>query len=220
MRRTIALALLLLVFHLSAAAADWKPYSSFTGRFSVTVPGTPVPKTTSLDTALGRVDLVQFMVTEEGGVYMVAYCDYPAIMNLDEEALVTTADGMIKSVGGTIQDGQKISQDGYPGRLVRGQSPLFSVVAKVLWMKPRLYQLITVMPRNKPHSAEVDRFLSSFSAQAAPGSTAEPSVSAAVAPTPPAAPKGGSLNLVSQPGGAEVYLDDRRRGITDRKSVV
>jgi len=108
---------------------------------------------------------------------------------------------------GTIQEEQKISVDGRPGRFVRGQSVQFSVIAKVFWIRPRLYQLITVMPRNKPRREEVDRFLNSFSAQAAPESAAAPSA-------PPQAPKNASLSLASRPGGVEVYLDDKRRGTT------
>jgi len=209
MRRTITLAaiLLLVAAALPARAADWKPYSSGAGRFTVTVPGTPKQSKASIDTALGKVDLIQFIVTEEGGVYMVAYCDYPAIMSLNDETLASTAGGIMKSFGGTTQEEQKIALAGHPGRFVRGQSAQFSVVAKVFWMQPRLYQLITVMPRNKPHSEGVDRFLGSFSAQAEPESAAAPSA-------PPEAPKSTSLSLVSRPGGVEVYLDDKRRGTT------
>ena len=208
MRRTTTLAALLLVAAaLPARAADWRPYSSATGRFSVTVPGTPEQKTTPMNTALGRVDLVQFIVSSEGGVYMVAYSDYPGIVGPGDEVLSGTASGLMSGFGGTTQEDQKISLDGHPGRLVRGQSPQFSVVARVFWMRPRLYQLITVMPRNKPHSDEVDRFLSSFRAQTLPEGASAPS-------SPPEAPKNASLGLVSRPGGVEVYLDDKRRGTT------
>lgn len=199
--------LLLVAAALPARAADWKPYSSGAGRFTVTVPGAPKQDKATIDTALGKVDLYQFIVTEEGGVYMVAYSDYPAIVGMGDEVLAGTAGGIMKSFGGTTQEEQKITLDGHPGRFVRGQSAQFSVVAKVFWMRPRLYQLITVMPQNKPHSEEVDRFLRSFSAQAEPESAAAPSA-------PPEAPKNASLNLVSRPGGVEVYLDDKRRGTT------
>ena len=210
MRRTIPLAalpLLLLAAALPARAGDWKPYSSGAGRFTVTVPGAPKQDKATIDTALGKMDLYQFIVTEEGGVYMVAYSDYPVIMEMNDQVLAGTAGSIMKGFGGTAQEERKISLDGHPGRFVRGQSAQFSVVAKVFWMQPRLYQLITVMPRNKPHSAEVDRFLDSFSAQAAPEGAAAPSA-------PPQAPKNAFMNLVSRPGGAEVYLDDKRRGTT------
>jgi hypothetical protein len=206
MRRTIALAALLLVTF-PAFAADWKPYSSSAGRFTVTVPGTPKLETTPMDTALGKVELFQAIATSEGGVYMVAYVDYPAIVTSGDEILNGTAGTIMSSFGGAVQEEQKISLNGQPGRQVRGQSSQFSVVAKIFWMRPRLYQLITVMPRNNPHSAEVDRFMSSFSAQAVPG--VEPAPSAAPEP-----PKNGAVNLTSKPGSVEVYLDDKRRGTT------
>ena len=207
MRRTIALTALLLAAHLSAQADDWKPYSSSAGRFTVTMPGTPKQEKTVMDTALGKVDLFQFIVTSQGGVYMVAYSDYPAIQGSGDEILSGTASGLMSGFGGTTQEDQKISLDGHPGRFVRGQSPQFQVAAKVFWMRPRLYELITVMPKNKPRSDEVNRFLNSFSAQAAAGSEAAPSAA-------PETPQNASLSIASQPGSAEVYLDDKRRGIT------
>lgn len=209
MRRTIALAALLLAAALPALAADWKPYTSEAGRFTVTVPGNPNLDRKPLNTALGQVDLYQFLVTSEGGVFMVAYSDYPMITGSGDEVLAGTASAMLSSMGGTTDEEQKISFNGYPGRFVSGRSAQFSVVAKVFWIRPRLYQLITIMPRNKPRPEEVNRFLNSFSVEVPPASELAPSP-----PPPPEAPKNAALSLLSQPGSVEVYLDDKRRGVT------
>ena len=208
MRRTIALAALLLTALSFASAADWQPYTSSAGRFTVTAPGIPKQDKVPMDTALGKVDLYQFSVTADGGVYMVFYCDYPAVVQAaGEEMLSTTSRTIMSSFGATSLEDRPVSFDGYPGRYVRGQSPQFQIAAKVLWVRPRLYQLIAVMPRNKPHIEEVDRFLSSFHVQAAPGSGAPPSAT-------PETPQSASLSIASKPGSVEVYLDDKRRGTT------
>src|ERR1700675_2497900 len=118
MRRGTPLAALLLLWvaaALPALADDWKAYSSATRRFTVTVPDTPKQDKATIDTALGKVDLYQFIATEEGGVYMVAYSDYPAIVGSGDEVLSGVAGGIMSSFGGTTQEDQKMSLGGHPG---------------------------------------------------------------------------------------------------------
>jgi hypothetical protein len=94
-----------------------------------------------------------------------------------------------------------------PGRSARAEGPRFSVAARIFWVHPRLYQLLAVAPKGKLDLSGADRFLSSFRLQAVQG--APPAPTSAPAPVP-----NGVLRITSQPTAVEVYLDDKRRGIT------
>jgi hypothetical protein len=208
MKRTTALLAFFLAALLSVHAfEDWKLFSSERGRFTALFPGTPTEQKNPVDTALGKIDMYQYSTTQGGAVYMISFNDLPVAQTGKMDLLDTAVKSAQQSLGGNVQDDTKIPLDGYAGRSWRSETPTLTLMAKYLWVRPRMYQLLVAAPKGTLNFSEARRFLDSFKLLGTGGSTPPP------APEP-AAPTNGVLKITSQPGSVEVYLDDKRRGTT------
>ena len=208
MKRTTALLAFLLAALLSVHAfEDWKLFSSERGRFTALFPGTPTEQKNPVDTALGKIDMYQYSTTRGGTVYMISLNDLPVAQTGKTDLLDTAVKSAQQSLGGNVQEESKISVDGYPGRSWRSETPVLTVMAKCLWVHPRMYQLLVAAPKGTLNFGEARRFLDSFKLL---GTGGGPPTQA----PEPAAPTNGALKITSQPGSVEVYLDDKRHGTT------
>ncbi len=208
MKRKAAVLAFFVAASLSAHPQEgWKDFASARGGFTVLFPGTPSEEKSVVDTDVGKVDLYQCSISGGETFYMVAFSDYPPIKRSADDLLDATAKAVLKNLGGDTSGMQRISLDGHPGRSARAEGARFSVAARLYWVQPRLYQLLAVAPKGKLDLRGANRFLESFRLQSLPGASPAP-------PPAPAPVPNGVLRITSQPTAVEVYLDDRRRGIT------
>ncbi len=175
------LVLLLVVASLLSACgggpAEWKSFSSDTGGFSVSVPGTFKESTQSVSTALGSIDMHIFMLDQGNVAYMVSYADYPEefVKQADANVILDGArDGSLKNVSATLDTKQDITLDGSPGREFTGTVPDSqsmpgggSVKSRIYLAKSRLYQLLVMTAKGKEAAADPDQFMASFKLESA-----------------------------------------------------
>lgn len=217
MKAKAAILAFLLAVSLSAHSQEgWKQYASPRGGFTVLFPGTPKEEKNVVKTDLGKVDMYQYSVSGGANFYMTAFNDFPAGLKTDVDPLDATVVGVLRKLGGSPSDVRSISLGGYSGRAARADGSQFSVAARFFWVQQRLYQLLVVAPRGQLDEGGANQFLESFRLLSLPGVAAAPMAAPVPtpAPVPAPAPATATLRIVSQPTSVEVYLDDKRRGIT------
>jgi hypothetical protein len=174
MKKAIFAASLLLLFATTASADTWEKLREEAGNFTVSVPGKPVKHTQTVDTEVGKVDAIYYLVELQEGqiVYAAAYNDYPKdfAQNADVEAVLDgVRNGNIKPHNGTVIDESKIKLDGYPGReytfkgKLGGDGEPINGHVRLFLVGNRLYQLIVLSSADTPAPKEdIGRFFFSF----------------------------------------------------------
>src|SRR5687768_12388519 len=118
-RMLASLAFVVALAPAAALAQDWKEFSSQECRCSAQYPGSPQPKTQSMQTKVGTLEAKMFMLEMPTAFYAMAYVDYPkdaASKKPPDELLDGARDGAVGNVKGKLASETKISMNGYPGR--------------------------------------------------------------------------------------------------------
>jgi hypothetical protein len=149
-------------------AAAWKPFTSSAGKFTVLLPGTPVEQRQPVQTALGPVETILFVLELKPSKtsYAVSWSEFsPAALKPGSEAkrLDNARDRVVAGTKGILKGEKRIALRGYPGREVEidldGKA---RVRARIFAVKNRLYQVIVLGPGNWVDGKETSRFLDSF----------------------------------------------------------
>ncbi len=174
MKKAIFAASLLLLFATTASADTWEKLRDEAGNFSVSVPGKPVKQSQIVDTEVGKVEAIYYLVELKEGnlVYAVAFNDYPKEFadNADTDAVLDgVRNGNIKPHNGTVSSETKIKLDGYPGReytfdgKLSGDGVPVKGHVRLFLVGPRLYQLIVFAAADSlPEKEDIGRFFFSF----------------------------------------------------------
>jgi len=149
-------------------AADWIPFSSTEGGFTVVLPGVPIAEAKKTNTAAGPLIRHTFKLVrpEVPDGFTVEYTDFP--FNIPP----SKADAVLNSVwpkGGSpkhqLQSLKKIQVNGHPGReLTVVKEGIVTPVmrSRVCLVGKRLYSVGVATTRADEASSKVSRFLDSF----------------------------------------------------------
>lgn len=176
MKTANSLALLLLLLASTVRADEWEKLTEDKGNFTVKVPGKPKKLTQTVDTEVGKIEAIYYLVELKEGqvVYAVAFNDYPkefATKSDDEKQgiLDGVRDGNIKPHKGKVTTETKIKLDGHPGReytftgKLGGEGEPITGNVRLYLVGERLYQLIILAGDKTPAEKEdIGRFFFSF----------------------------------------------------------
>lgn len=151
----------------------WREFSSEKGRFSVLLPGTPFERTIPLDTKIGKLDTVNFILGSSSASYAVSYIDYPVFIedpSIVKRALDAGRDGAVQRVQGTLIEEKEISLSGHPGRYIKVRVGEGGITRSRLYVVgKRVYTLIFIVDEDgasatavRSHEDISARFLDSF----------------------------------------------------------
>lgn len=174
MKTANCVALLLLLLANTVRADEWEKLTDEKGNFTVKVPGKPKKQTQTVDTELGKVEAIYYLVElKEGkGAFAVAFNDYPKdfVAKADAEAVLDGArEGNIKPHNGKVTSETKIKLDGFPGReytfsgKLGGDGEPITGNVRLYLVGDRLYQLMVLASEKIPAEREdIGRFFYSF----------------------------------------------------------
>lgn len=162
--------LIIIGFYSQDALAAPHKLTSKAGKFSVESPVFLKQTTQVQPTAVGNIDIHIFTGEKaDGTAYMVMYNDYPAemISGMDpKETLNGARDGALGRTKGQLVNEKDLTLDGYPGKdllvkVTKGSAEGL-LKQRMFLVKNRLYQVMTVGPKQSFDTKEVDTFLNSF----------------------------------------------------------
>ncbi|NTW99209.1 MAG: hypothetical protein HGB35_04635 [Geobacteraceae bacterium] len=159
--------LLLILISAGCQKAEWKPFTSAQGGFSVLMPDIPVEKTEQANTVAGMIALHMFSLEQKESAYVVTYSDFPVAVNqtVDSKAVLDSSrDGAVASFQGKLLTETSISIDGFPGRDLKIESPdgLHTVRLRIFLVKNRLYQVMIVTTKERVDLKDNFKYLDSF----------------------------------------------------------
>lgn len=164
-RALVPAALLAVALAGAALAQGWKPYNSAPGKFSIDFPGTPETRSQDITTRVGKVKMHLFQVAKGQSAFLVSYSDYPAsaIKGSDPKKMLDGArDGAVSNVQGKLLSEKGMSIGGNPGRELKVEAKGLSMTQRMFLVKNRLYQVLALVPIDRPNNPDVPRFLNSF----------------------------------------------------------
>ena len=165
-RRLLSFAAVLVLLLVGCNKAEWKEFHSTPGRFTVMLPGDPTEDSSQVTTAIGPVDVHMFHHDEIFLSFLVGYSDLP-----DRPDMVYNTDKMfdgsrnevVRKVNARVISEQPITVDGNPGRLIiLEKDNNLNMKIKLVWLRPRLYQVVIAANDIRAGSADIDRFMDSF----------------------------------------------------------
>jgi hypothetical protein len=163
-------ALILAIFTLAGCATatpDWQTFTSPEGDFSVDMPGNPVADNQESSTDQGSITVHLYTVRIGNSDYIVAYSDYPEGMIAAtgvQAFLDDIRNNAINNTKGKLLAEETIELNGNPGRSLRVESPDGTGIAqaRMLLVGNRLYQVFVATEKVNAETADVQRFLNSF----------------------------------------------------------
>jgi len=162
----IVVYLLIHTFTGSDKLAQFKEFRSDEGRFTVLMPGKPKAQNQTLDSPVGKVDMVMYMVGSRKVGCAVAYADYPQqlINSTDPQKILEGAkNGAVKNVSGRLVSETSIDFHGLPARDVVIEVPNKAfITARFILVGPRFYELMFIAQTDKGHEQDISRFFDSF----------------------------------------------------------
>ena len=136
------------------------------GTWAIMLPGTPKREVSTVQTAIGPVDQIQYRVGNFNRQYGVAYADFPSfITNAPAQSLLDGArDGALKNTNARLIDDKERHLGEFLGKEIRAELPNTDVQlwAFIFLVKHRLYQIIVVEPKDEITSARTDSIFFSF----------------------------------------------------------
>jgi hypothetical protein len=154
------------IFTGSDKLAAFQEFRSDEGRFTVMMPGKPKAQNQSLETAVGKIDMVMYMAGSGKAGCAVAYADYPAqlVNSTDPQKLLEGAtNGAVKNVNGRLVSETGTSFHGLPARDVWIEVPKkFFITGRFIMADSRFYELMFITPTEKGHEEDIAKFLDSF----------------------------------------------------------
>ena len=165
-RRSFAFAVVALLFLAGCNKAEWKEFHSNAGRFTVMMPGDPTEDSSRVTTAIGPVDVHMFHHDEIFLSFLVGYSDLPDRPDMTfntDKMFDGSRDEVVRKVSARVISEQPIIVDGNPGRLiVLEKDNNLNMKLKLVWLRPRLYQVVIAANDIRAGSADIDRFMDSF----------------------------------------------------------
>lgn len=135
------------------------------GRFTISFPSKPVRSKEAVETAVGDIDIVMYMLeASRTKAYLVGYSDYPAEMieGSDTKALLAGAQGgVVENLGAKVTS-EKYSKFGkYDALDFSAQSSTYYLKYKLVIAKNRLYQ-IGILQEGAISKSDEKSFIGSF----------------------------------------------------------
>ncbi len=165
-RRSLALSALSLFLLLGCNKAEWKEFHSNEGRFTVTMPGDPTQDSNTVQTAIGSVDIHMFHHDEFFLSFLVAYSDFPNRPDYvfkTEKMCEGDGNETVRKENAVVKSEQPITVDGNPGRIIiLEKNQNLTIKTKMVWVQPRLYQVVVAANDIRAGSADIDHFMDSF----------------------------------------------------------
>ncbi len=183
---TVPLHLVLLLLVLVSAAAfgayfvftsvnlnesgEWREFESKEGLFRVEMPGRPRKHQESAGTPVGKLTVL-FQIVGDDPAYMVAYCDYPAlVLNANTEHLFDLAiKGGIAGMAAKGAEGARVIQQksihwkGFPGRHAEFDIPgKGKAVVRCYLVRQRIYILMVGGAEVDDAAPDMRKFFDSF----------------------------------------------------------
>jgi hypothetical protein len=145
----------------------WRELRSQAGHFHLLMPGKPKMEHSSLNTAVGVVDVYYWSDGHPPFSFVVMYSDYPpsAVKDQDPQKILANArDGAVNSAGGSILSDENIELDGHPGREVRMSIQEGKMVGqgRFYLVRNRLFIVLCITDRPHAFSPVVRKYLNSF----------------------------------------------------------
>ncbi|MBZ5531027.1 MAG: hypothetical protein LAO20_06320 [Acidobacteriia bacterium] len=147
--------------------AGWVKYSSVEGKFTVLLPVNPQPSEDKKTYPEGDVVTHMFLAKPNDlWLCAIGYTDYPMDVNAEKE-LAADRDNFVKEVGATISTTERTNYTRVPGDLL----PALQFVATsdagtfkgtVVLDNRRAYIAVTFNRAGSDHTADIERFFSSF----------------------------------------------------------
>ncbi|MDI6739722.1 MAG: hypothetical protein QME74_05100 [Candidatus Edwardsbacteria bacterium] len=143
-----------------------KEYVVEDGSWAILLPGTPKREVSTIQTAIGPVDQIQYRVGNFNRQYAMAYADFPSfITSVPAQGLLDGArDGALKNTNARLIDDRARHLGEFLGKEIRAELPNTDIQMRafIFLVKHRLYQIIVVEPKNGIGSARTDSIFFSF----------------------------------------------------------
>jgi hypothetical protein len=150
------------------ASSAWKEFHCKPGGFKVLLPGVPQQQKQSLQTPVGAVELILFVLepTKGQGAYAVSYSELSQSVlkqATPQQRLEHARDSAVARAKGMLRSDKRIAWQGHPGLefeiAVDGQ---VRIRTRLIAVKNRLYQILVVGPPAWLSSKDSGRFLDSL----------------------------------------------------------
>jgi hypothetical protein len=144
---------------------SWTSFTPQEGHFSVLMPAAPQRRqdVTADGPGKGAVNIVYF-ATVAGSIYMTAWADYPASVNLDVQGeLAANRDNFLKGIGATMTSTRARSLGANPGLEFTGEKAGQIYVSGRVFLVGRRPMLVVIATHpSRAGSPDIPRFLDSF----------------------------------------------------------
>ena len=146
---------------------ELEKFSPKFGRFSVMAPGAFVRSTQNIETDVGSVVMITFMINKPNVVYIASYIDYPSgvLQSSDpDDMLANGRNEMLKKIDGKLISEERIAYDKDPGVEIRytlkGGTGLGHTM--ILLSGNRLYQVGGLGAKSSFPAESVKQYIDSF----------------------------------------------------------
>jgi hypothetical protein len=143
---------------------DMVLFSPEGGGFSIMLPGTPVYKAQTYNSALGPVVSNEYVLDSGSRAYMIGYADYPDAMRGADPQVVLggSRDGAVANVHGTLMFESPMSLNGYPGKDLIISIKSGGIRSRIYYAHNRLYTVMVSGPMYEMNSTLTNQVLDSF----------------------------------------------------------
>jgi len=168
MRRIgIALVFVVALATIGWASGAWTAFKSAHGKFSVSLPSSPITMKIPLDVKGVKLELNMIAARDNAeSFYTVAYCDLPAdkVASSEPETILDRfVGGIQKNMKGDVLSNRSIMLKNIPGREFTVKKDDGKIaLARVYYRNARIYQVMMLLETGKPVPADLDRFFESF----------------------------------------------------------
>lgn len=150
--------------------AGWVDFHSATGRFDVRLPNKPTEESQKVETGIGEASITIFQASDDQNVFMVTYRDVDLAATRKPKTLLDgTRDLVVSSSKGRLIGREKSIRLGRAsGREFRAEIPLgedpkgAALQCRLYLSGRRLYQVVTVSPKDPPATEIITAFFESF----------------------------------------------------------
>lgn len=161
--------------------AGWVAFTAPDGSFSVRLPSEPEVQSQTAPTEAGDVEITIAMVESDDHAWVVSHNGFPEavaeVIASGDDATIQSIldggrDGAVSNIGGTLQDEERITVDGFPGReftfKASASGQAITGTARVILANGRMVQLLNLTTDAGADPAIVQAFFDSFQLTASP----------------------------------------------------
>jgi hypothetical protein len=147
-------------------APKMEEFTSDAGKFTINFKEKPMEQEQDVPTAVGNVKMYMFMHEESRSkAYMVAYCDYPADMIKEANAvelLQGSKEGVVGKFEAQIKDEKVAKFQGHDAIDFTASGPQYHTAYKLVLAGNRLYQVGILQDGGPVTQSDIDTFIGSF----------------------------------------------------------